>query len=542
MNFGDSPPPGGEKRVRKRQWRTADFSQFMEPIQKATQSKFVIIERTNGDKDFGILNKILMGKYLDSIFPSGHSRSRQIQGGNVLFNIYKESEAKRAVAMGEHCIDRTLDIMIKISFHTSMNTSKGTFYARGLLKNETLEEILEVLEPQKVTKFEQMKSFKNGKLEPTDRFIVTFDSNVLPKHIKIGYMEYEIQTFYDNPLRCTNCQKYGHTKKYCTQESVCRICARTEPHEPNDCGPAKCVNCCPPLPDDHPSNDPKCETRVKEQFIKRLQVDNRISATQARRQFESMSQNPRFNSTFAEIVMNKEERLRRISPNDSDIADKDKQIEVLTNQLKELQTERQELRKLVENLQVQNSLLMEKMDIFLTREREDREMRKLIEHDLSMSEFSSSNENLSKHAETVLEIPEAQEDASDVPSVEMKEMNATSEMLIKSTKKYSETTVDPTENGKAKRQRTSDHYERQKFDASNQAGATAMKNKLCKIDKNNKKKVLDKTSLKKFNKLQEVFGNDYTCLYNSDTASLEFSQGAPTSSSGDSDKFRDLNT
>jgi len=36
-----------------------------------------------------------------------------------------------------------------------------------------------------------------------------------------------------NPVQCTNCQEYGHTKAYCTLKSVCVVCS--EPHTTTNC-------------------------------------------------------------------------------------------------------------------------------------------------------------------------------------------------------------------------------------------------------------------------------------------------------------------
>nr|AAS13458.1 putative RNA binding protein [Drosophila simulans]UFQ43034.1 putative RNA binding protein [Drosophila melanogaster]CAA35586.1 ORF1 for putative RNA binding protein [Drosophila melanogaster] len=51
-----------------------------------------------------------------------------------------------------------------------------------------------------------------------------------------------------NPVQCTNCQEYGHTKAYCTLKSVCVVCS--EPHTTANCpknkddkSVKKCSNC-----------------------------------------------------------------------------------------------------------------------------------------------------------------------------------------------------------------------------------------------------------------------------------------------------------
>merc|ERR1712105_99475 len=59
------------------------------------------------------------------------------------------------------------------------------------------------------------------------RHIITFDKPDLPQVIKLTDWHHElIDLFIPNPMRCMNCKRLGHTKKWCRRTSpTCSNCA-----------------------------------------------------------------------------------------------------------------------------------------------------------------------------------------------------------------------------------------------------------------------------------------------------------------------------
>lgn len=212
MGPGDSPPPGGGKRL-KRQWRTADFSHFFNNVNQSNEGKFMIAQRLDGDTKFKSINKGAANQFLKTRFKHGISKARPTKDGHLIFIANSAVEGDKAV--GDHKLDEKLPYEIRISYHGTLNTAKGTFYSPDL-REDSIESILEQVSPQGVAKIERMKTFKNGTLTETDRYILTFNSTSIPEKINIFYYEFPLDTFYDNPLRCTQCQAYGHTRKFCT--------------------------------------------------------------------------------------------------------------------------------------------------------------------------------------------------------------------------------------------------------------------------------------------------------------------------------------
>ena len=70
--------------------------------------------------------------------------------------------------------------------HKSLNTSKGIVRCPALSK-QICEHILEFMGEQGVTDVRRINVHRDGALKPTNTFVFTFDSPVLPANVKIGF-------------------------------------------------------------------------------------------------------------------------------------------------------------------------------------------------------------------------------------------------------------------------------------------------------------------------------------------------------------------
>lgn len=292
------PPAGGGKNPRNRRRVNDIWSQPSDsPI-----GVYLVAERIDSEKKFASINPVLAKIFLDSKLGTEYSARRPMINGNVMIVAQNEKKAKAAV--GEHTFS---NYKVKLSLHQSLNTSKGTIISQ-YLDEMTDEQLLKEMKDQKVTQVESFPVYKDGKATDAKRYKLTFDSPVHPERVKIGYTVLRVLTYYDNPLRCTMCQKYRHTKNHCpTKHEICRKCTQLLPHI--ECGPDKCVNCDGP----HPSNHYSCPIRKEEMAIKRIQVDRRISAAAARREFEKARQNSSYANVVAEGIIGNENGRRGIT-------------------------------------------------------------------------------------------------------------------------------------------------------------------------------------------------------------------------------------
>ena len=86
--------------------------------------------------------------------------------------------------------------------------------------------------------------------QPTPSILVTFNGTV-PSKVDLGtWGTFQIKTYYPEPRRCTNCQRFGHHVKQCSNHTVCGICSGR--HQTQQCLDllkagrqiqARCPNC-----------------------------------------------------------------------------------------------------------------------------------------------------------------------------------------------------------------------------------------------------------------------------------------------------------
>ena len=136
------------------------------------------------------------------------------------------------------------------------------------------------MENQGVTAVKRFTVKKGQDTINTNTILLTFDSVVPPKSLKIFYQIIPVDLYIPNPLRCFNCQKFGHHEDKCPVDpgSVCERCGMGNP--------TKCVNC----GGAHLSRSNECETWKKEKEIMRLKITKNLTYLEARKQLEQKVQ------------------------------------------------------------------------------------------------------------------------------------------------------------------------------------------------------------------------------------------------------------
>ena len=196
------------------------------------------------------------------------------------------------------------DIPVEITPHRSMNSSKGLFTCKDLYDMDD-KEILKQLQGfgQNVQELYRIYSFKSGKKEKTDTFVATFSTKVLPEKMYVGHFRVSVRVYIPNPRKCTQCQKFGHTKKFCKNELVCCKCGQSG-HDEDNCisNEATCVNCKGP----HKASSKECELWKTEKAIVKYKFENDVSFPEARKKIEETTKNLQNNSkSYSSVVTGK---------------------------------------------------------------------------------------------------------------------------------------------------------------------------------------------------------------------------------------------
>ncbi|GBM66002.1 hypothetical protein AVEN_152204-1 [Araneus ventricosus] len=208
--------------------------------------------------------------------------TKKLRSGDLLVEVQSRKQSQQIVK-----VQTFSNIPVTVSPHASLNSSKGVITC-GELLNVPTDEILKELQGQGVSHVRRISIWRDGQLLNTKHLILTFDSAKLPENIKAGYMRLSVRTYIPNPLRCFQCQRFGHSKTSCRGTLTCARCAEVG-HESTDCTRAeKCVNC----KGEHTSFSRNCSAWKQEKEIISTKIKKQISYQEARQLVKSQTPTP----------------------------------------------------------------------------------------------------------------------------------------------------------------------------------------------------------------------------------------------------------
>lgn len=255
---------------------TWDATKKMETISKG--SKFLIIEKTLEPCSLASLHAIIIKKVIDNIAGGEVDFCKKQHNGTLLVKTKNEKQAAKIFQLTSF----NLDYPVKVSMHRSLNYSLGVIYTnefRGIPEDE----IVEFLRPQGVIQVRKILKKQDNILKETGLCILTFDTNTLPSQLKIGYEIVEIRKYNRPPMQCINCQRFGHTAKWCKASKICINCSNdvhTNQEAKERCqGESFCINCkennlpcC-----NHSPRNKSCPMYLKEKEIQGIRNDLGVS-------------------------------------------------------------------------------------------------------------------------------------------------------------------------------------------------------------------------------------------------------------------------
>ncbi|GFU64507.1 putative RNA-directed DNA polymerase from transposon X-element [Trichonephila clavipes] len=169
---------------------------------------------------------------------------------------------------------------VTVAPHTTLNFRAVSFHQRIFL-NVSSEEIKENMQAQNVCDVRRITIRRDGQVLNTKHLILTFNTPDLPQTVKMAYIRCPVRPYIPHPLRCFQCQRFGHSKTVCRGQPTCSRCAEVG-HDSADCkAKERCVNC----KGDHSSFSRSCPTWLLEKEITAVKNKDKISYPEARRQF-----------------------------------------------------------------------------------------------------------------------------------------------------------------------------------------------------------------------------------------------------------------
>ena len=272
----------------------SDTEDLNKPDWNLVWPRFIVLESLNPDEPLTKLSPFLVEKAIQGRFGSVKKVSK-MKSGALLVEASRPTQAKMI-------LDTTILINteVKATAHRSLNTSKGVIrdYGRDLY-SMTESDILKELATQGVENVSQFILKKEGKEIKTNTWFLTFSTPVPPEKLRIGYYFVEVKRYIPNPLRCYQCQEFGHSKKFCKKHLKCWKCGR-EGHDGSECDSETlcCVNC----KGEHYSSSKTCPVWTLEKEIQRVKTEKSLPYGEARRLVTASSSSSSAPTSYANAV------------------------------------------------------------------------------------------------------------------------------------------------------------------------------------------------------------------------------------------------
>ena len=215
---------------------------------------------------------------------------KRLFSGDVLLQVSKQIHSEAFLACTNFA-----DFPVTVTPHKSLNSCKGVIRTRDLV-NCPLDQIIHFVD--NVIDAKRIITKRDGKEIPTNTIILTFDIPKTPTYIKAGYLNIPVSPYIPNPLRCFNCQRFGHASNRCKRTVMCARCAE-EGHNDQNCTQAyKCVNC----GESHPAYKKDCRAYKCEYQIQYIKTTKNVSFVEARNEYVKQSSGAPSGGSYASAV------------------------------------------------------------------------------------------------------------------------------------------------------------------------------------------------------------------------------------------------
>ena len=256
-------------------------------------ARFLMIEGTDPAHPLQRLSIFAVNKFLEGVSPD-FGDVKHLRDGSLLVQCKSQKASDRLLKRSGSVV---VNCQIRVSPHKGLNSCKGVIRCREL-RGLSEVEIRTELKDQGVTEVHRVTTRKGADRVPTDTFFLTFCVSSLPASIKVGWLNVKVSLFVPSPVRCFNCNRFGHVGKHCKHQKKCVKCGE-DSHEGECSGPLKCTNC----KGDHPANSKECPIWKFESAIQRVRAEQKVGYSEAKKIAEAQTGTSfTFQKSFAAVA------------------------------------------------------------------------------------------------------------------------------------------------------------------------------------------------------------------------------------------------
>ena len=259
--------------------------------------RYLVVEGTDDSKPLAKLSPFAINKFFEGVSADFVSIKR-LRGGSFLVECRTQKASDRLLKRDGTSV---IGCPIRVSVHKGLNSCKGVIRCRELADLSEAE-IKSELQSQGVCDVHRVTVRKGSDRVPTNTYFVTFALSTLPESIKVGYLRVKVSLYVPSPIRCFQCNRFGHLSKFCKNEKTCARCAKTA-HEGECASSAVCVNC----KGGHSASSKECPVWKVEAEIQRVRVEKKLPFFEARKIVEERQGSGTLAKSFANVVKSRTE-------------------------------------------------------------------------------------------------------------------------------------------------------------------------------------------------------------------------------------------
>lgn len=229
--------------------------------------------------------------------------AKVLPDGNLLISCKNELQAEKARGMKE--VGKMKVVSTGRVGERRVVGCKGVI--AGVPVGVGLRELQDNLKGGTVMRVERMQRTKEGVKTDCETVLLEFEGGQVPSRVFLGCMSYPVRAYVQRPLRCYNCQRFGHTAINCKEKRRCARCGGD--HGYGDCEEGVQPRCCS-CNGRHSVAFGGCEVMRREVQVQQVRAEGGYSYAEAVRIVKGQGRENRGTET-REVV--EEEVERRVS-------------------------------------------------------------------------------------------------------------------------------------------------------------------------------------------------------------------------------------
>ena len=268
----EKPFSGLNPSAKGKKWAKPVRVDLDQPHPRTLFDKFLIVQGTGGAA-LSRQSPFAIKKYFNGV-----ESVKLLQSGDYLIETKSDQQSQHFLNM-----ERLGECHIRVKPHFGLNRIKGVIQSDSLKYDVSREQLIDELKDIGVVDcYFHQKRQPDGSMENNGRVTLTFKGQHCPTKVTIcEWLHCKVFEYIPNPMRCFQCQKFGHVSKNCKGKKRCGNCGG-EYHE--NCGePSQCLNC----GGDHAAYDRSCPQWKQEKEIQKIKVKQNISYNEAKNRITS---------------------------------------------------------------------------------------------------------------------------------------------------------------------------------------------------------------------------------------------------------------